>query len=125
MVRWHTTSPPRANRRPSGSSWSLGRATDRYVGMVTGVEGQPKHGRPEHGVPSCSSWEGGVRHQWRSHMRRRLTRGSSKVDADGRSWCVKEGNSKLCSESGQPFSGGKRGFGEKFVNSGVARLKMV
>ena len=125
MVQWHTISPPRAHWRPSGSSWSLGRAADRYVGMVTDVEGQPKHGRPEHGVPSCSSWEAGVRHQWRFRMRRRLTRGNLSVDADSRSRCVKEGSSKLCSESGQPFSGGERGFREKFASLGVARPRMA
>ena len=110
MLQWHTTSPPRAHWKPSGSNLSLGRATGRYVGMVTDVERQPKHGRPEHGVPSCSSWEGGVHHQWRFHMRRRLTPGNSRVDAECRSRCVKEGDSKLCWESGQPFSGGDRGF---------------
>ena len=58
-------------------------------------------------------------------MRRRITRGNSRVDADSRSRCVKEGNSKLCLESGPPFSGGERGFGEKFVNSGVVRPRMA
>ena len=125
MVQWHTISPPRAHWKPSGSSWSLVRATDRYVGMATDVGAQPKHGRPGHEVPSCSSWEGGVHHQWRLHMRRRLTRGNSRVDANSQSRCVKEGNSKLCLESGQPFSGGERGFGEKFVNSGVVRPRMA
>ena len=91
-------------------------------GATEDLEG---HGRPEHGVPSCSSWDGGVRHQWRSHVQHRLTRGNSKVDADSRSRCVKEGNSKLCSESGHPFSGGERGFKEKSVNSGVGRPRMA
>ena len=58
-------------------------------------------------------------------MLRRLTRGNSRVHADSRSRCVKEGNSKLCLESGQPFSGGERGFGEKFVSSGVVRPRMA
>ena len=125
MVRWHTTSPPRANWKPSGSSWLLGRATDRYVGMVTAVQRQPRHGRWEQGVPCCSSWEGGVRHQWQSRMRHRIMRGSSKVDAGSRSRCEEEGTSKLCSANGRPFSGGERGFGEKFVNSDVARPRMA
>ena len=89
------------------------------------VEAQHRHGQPGLGVPSCSSWEGGLHHQWRSRMQRRLTCGNSKVDANSRSRCVKEGNSKLRLESGQPFSGGERGFKEKFVNSGVVRPRMA
>ena len=125
MVQWHTISPPRAHWRPSGSSWSLGRATDRCAGMATDVEARHKHGQPGHGVPSCSSWEGGVHHQLRFRMQRRLPRGNSRVDADSWSRCVKEGNSKLRLESGQPFSGGECGSEEKSVNSAVVRPRMV
>ena len=49
----------------------------------------------------------------------------TKVDTESRSRCAKEGNSKLCSANGRPFSGGARGFGEKFVNSDVARPRMA
>ena len=80
-----------------------------------------KHGQPGLEVPSCSSWEGGVHHQWRSRMQRPLTPGNSRVDDGSQSQCEKEGNSKLRLGSGQPFSGGVRGSEEKSVNSVVFR----
>ena len=52
-------------------------------------------------------------------------RGNSRVDADSRSRCVKDGNSKLRLESGQPFSGGVRGSEENSVNSAVVRPRMA
>ena len=125
MVQWHTTSHPRANWKPSGANWSLGRATDRCAGMDTDVEAQHRHGKVGLGVPSCNSWEGGVRHQWRSRMQCPLTPGNSRVDADSQSQCVKEGNSKFRLESGQPFSAGVRGSEEKSVNSAVVRPRMA
>ena len=62
MVKWHTTSHPRANWKPSGSSWSLGRAIGPCAGMGTNFEAQHRHGQLGLEVPSCSSWEGGVHH---------------------------------------------------------------
>ena len=115
MVQWHAISYPRAHWKPSGSSWSLGQATCRCAGMATDVEAQHRHRQPGRGV----------HHQWLSRMQRRLTRGNSKVDADSRSRCVKEGNSKLCLESGQPFSGAVRGSEQKSVNSAVVRPRIA
>ena len=80
MVQWHTTSHPRAIWKPSGSNWSLGRATGPCAGKGTEVEAQHRHGQLGLEVPSCSSWEGGVHHQWRSRMQRPLTPGNSRVD---------------------------------------------
>ena len=125
MVQWHSTFHPRANWKPSGSSWSLGRAIDPCAGMGTDGEAQHRHGQLGLEVPSCSSWEGGAHHQWRSAMQRPLTPGSSRVDDDSQSRCEKEGSSKSRLESGQPFSGGVRGSDEKSVNSVVVRPRMA
>ena len=125
MLRWHLTSPPRVNWRPNGSKWLLGRATDHYVGMVTAVEELPRPERRGRGVPCCSSWEGGVHHRWLSRTRHRITRGSSKVDAGSWSRCEGLGNSRSRLANGRPSSGGEGGFGEKFVNSDVARPRMA
>ena len=125
MVQWHSTSHPRANWKPSGSSWSLGRATDPYAGMGTDGEAQHRHGQLGLEVPSRSSWEGGAHHQWRSPMQRPLAPGSSRVDDDSQSRCEKEGSSKSRLESGHPFRGGVRGSDEKSVNSVVVRPRMA
>ena len=94
MVQWRSTSHPRANWKPNGWNWSLGRATDPCAGMGTDVEAQHRHGRLGLEVPSCNSWEGGAHHQWRSPMQRPLLPGSSRVDDDSLSRCEKEGSSK-------------------------------
>ena len=83
------------------------------------------HGQLGLEVPSCNSWEGGVRHQWRSRMQRPLAPRNSRVDANSQSQCVKEGHSKSRLGSGQPFSGGVRGTKEKSVNSAVVRPRMA
>ena len=62
MVQWRSTSHPRANWKPSGWNWSLGRATGPCAGMGTDVEAQHRHGRLGLEVLSCNSWEGGAHH---------------------------------------------------------------
>ena len=125
MVQWHSTSHPRPNWKPSGSNWSLGRATGPCAGMGTNVQAQHMHGQLGLEVPSCSSWEGCARHQWGSPMQRPLMPGSSRVDDDGQFRCEKEGYSRSRLESGQPFSGGVRGCDEKSVNSVVVRPRLA
>ena len=98
----------------------------QWVELVAGTSHRSLrwHGHRRGGA--AQAWAaGGVRRQWQSRMRHRITRGSSKVDAGSRSRCEEEGTSKLCSANGRPFSGGERGFGEKFVNSDVARPRMA